>query len=131
MSAYSDVRRVRCSKDLPPKSLAVDSSGFSHSTSGEWFSVRLKKGCKRRFHAFHNAIDTDTLVSHAAGVKTKPGGNSRFRVSLVRKISKDSLTTVYYDKAYISRRNVQFIADVGAYPAKEHFELQLQKSLGT
>lgn len=29
------------------------------------------------------------------------------------------LEAVYCDKAYISRRNVQFIADVGAYPAIE------------
>jgi len=40
-------------------------------------------------------------------------------VPLVRRVSKSSLETVYGDKAYISRRNIQFIADIGAYPAIE------------
>ena len=106
-------------KRPPPRNIAVDSSGFSHSTGGEWFSVRLKKSSRRRFHALHNAVDTDTLMIHATRVRTRLGGDSRFMVPLVRRASKDNLATVYCNKAYISRRNVQFIADVGAYPAIE------------
>ena len=106
-------------KRPPPENLAVDSSGFSHSTGGEWFSVRFKKTRRRRFHALHNAVDTDTLLIHATRVRGKPGGDPRFMVPLVRRVSKSSLETVYGDKAYISRRNVQFIADIGAYPAIE------------
>jgi transposase len=106
-------------KRPPPENLAVDSSGFSHSTGGEWFSVRLRKTRRRRFHALHNAVDTDTLLIHATRVRGKPGGDPRFMVPLVKRVSKSSLETVYGDKAYISRRNVQFIADVGAYPAIE------------
>ncbi len=30
-------------KKPPPENLAVDSSGFSHSTGGEWVLVRFKK----------------------------------------------------------------------------------------
>jgi transposase len=106
-------------KRPPPRDIAVDSSGFSHSTGGEWFSVRLKRSHRRRFHALHNAVDTDTLMIHATRVRTRPGGDSRFMVPLVRRIQKSNLATVYCDKAYISRKNVQFIADVGAYPAIE------------
>jgi len=40
-------------------------------------------------------------------------------VPLVRRFSKSSLETVYGDKAYISRRNVQFIHDAGGYAALE------------
>jgi hypothetical protein len=64
-------KKVR--KRPPPENLAVDSSGFSHSTGGEWFSVRLKKSRRRRFHALHNAVDTDTLMIHATLVRGKPG----------------------------------------------------------
>ncbi|MHA1634951.1 MAG: hypothetical protein ACTSUZ_10375, partial [Candidatus Thorarchaeota archaeon] len=30
-------------KRPPPKNIAVDSSGFSHSTGGEWMNLRFKK----------------------------------------------------------------------------------------
>ena len=106
-------------KRPPPRNIAVDSSGFSHSTGGEWFSVRLKKSHGRRFHALHNAVDIGTLMVHATRVRTRPGGDSGVMVPLVRRIQKRNLATVYCDKAYISRRNVQFIADVGDYPAIE------------
>ena len=106
-------------KRPPPRDIAVDSTGFSHSTGREWFSVRLKKSHRRRFHALHNAVDTGTLMVHATRVRTRPGGDSGVMVLLVRRIQKSNLATVYCDKAYISRRNVQFIADVGAYPAIE------------
>ncbi|MFQ5906271.1 MAG: IS5 family transposase [bacterium] len=106
-------------KKPPPQHVAVDSSGFSHSTGGEWVSVRLQKSRRRRFHALHNAVDTDTLMIHATRVRTRPGGDPRFMIPLVKRIVKRDLETVYCDKAYISRRNVQFIADVGAYPAIE------------
>jgi len=72
-------------KRPPPENLAVDSTGFSHSTGGEWFSVRFKKTRRRRFHALHNAVDTDTLLVHAIRVRGKPGGDPRFMVPLVRR----------------------------------------------
>ncbi len=106
-------------KRPPPENLAMDSSGFSHSTGGEWVLVRFKKTRRRRFHALHNAVDTDTLLVHATRVRNRPGGDPRFMVPLVRRVSKDNLATVYGDKAYISRKNVQFITDLGAYPGIE------------
>jgi transposase len=106
-------------KRPPPRNIAVDSSGFSHSTGGEWVFVRFQKRRRRRFHALHNAVDTDTLMIHATRVRTTPGGDPRFMVPLMRRVSKKDLETVYGDKAYISRRNVQFIHDLGAYPAIE------------
>jgi transposase len=106
-------------KRPPPRDIAVDSAGFSHSTGGEWFSVRLKKSHRRRFHALHNAVDIDTLMIHATRVRTRPSGDSRVMVPLVCRIQKSNLATVYCDKAYISRRNVQFIYDAGGYAAIE------------
>jgi hypothetical protein len=42
-----------------------------------------------------------------------------FMVPLMRRVCTERLETVYADRAYITRDNVQFIADAGAYPAIE------------
>lgn len=106
-------------KRPPPKKIAVDSSGFSHSTGGEWMSLRFKKTRKRRFHALHNVVDTDTLLINASRVRSVPGGDAKCMIALVRRVPSSELEMVYGDKAYISRKNVQFISDLGAYPAIE------------
>ncbi|MHA1423761.1 MAG: transposase, partial [Candidatus Thorarchaeota archaeon] len=106
-------------KRPPPKNIAVDSSGFSHSTGGEWMNLRFKKTLKRRFHALHNAVDTDTLMVNASCIRARPGGDARHMIALVRRVATSELETVYGDKAYISRKNVQYITDLGAYPAIE------------
>jgi len=97
----------------------VDASGFSHPTGGEWLSVKFKRVRKRRLDGLHNAVDTDTLLINAARVRVRRGGDARCTVALVRTVPKSNLKTVHGDKAYISRENVQFIHDVGAYAAIE------------
>jgi transposase len=82
-------------------------------------AVRFKKTVKRRFHALHNAVDTDTLMIAASRVRATPGGDAGCMVPLLRQVPGSQLETVYGDKAYISRKNVQVISDLGAYPAIE------------
>ncbi len=82
-------------------------------------SLRFKKTLKRRFTALHAAVDTDTLMVHAVKVKARPGGDAKELVPLLKRVPPQGLEQVYGDKAYISRRNVQFIAELGAYPAIE------------
>jgi hypothetical protein len=82
-------------------------------------AVRFKRTQKRRFHALHNAVDTNTLMISAARVMTKTGGGSKFMVPLIRRVSMRELEAVYCDRTYISRRNVQFIIDIRTYPAVE------------
>ncbi|MDF1539190.1 MAG: IS5 family transposase, partial [Candidatus Thorarchaeota archaeon] len=106
-------------KRPPPSNIAVDSTGFSHSTGGEWMSLRFKRTLKRRFTALRAAVDTDTLMIHSVRVRARPGGDAKEMVPLLKRVPHQSLVTVYGDKAYISRKNVQFIADLGAYPAIE------------
>ncbi|MDF1539930.1 MAG: IS5 family transposase [Candidatus Thorarchaeota archaeon] len=103
----------------PPQRVAVDSSGFSHATGGEWRSVRFKKTLKRRFTALHNAVDTDTLLIQAARVRARPGGDAKCMVPLLKRIRTERINTIYGDKGYISRKNAQYINDMGAYPAIE------------
>jgi len=111
--------RLLARKRPPPRNLAVDSTGFSHSTGGAWMSLRFKKTLKRRFTALHAAVDTDTLMIHAVKVKARPGGDAKELISLVKRVIHRFLKYVYGDKAYISRKNVQYIHDLGAYPAIE------------
>ena len=106
-------------KRPPPTTIAVDATGFSHSTGGEWMSLRFKKTLKRRFHALHNAVDTDTLMINATRVTARPGGDAKHMIALVKRVPHQDLETVYGDRAYISRRNVQFISDLGAYAGIE------------
>jgi len=106
-------------KRPPPKRIAVDSSGFSHTSGGEWMSVRFGKTRRRRFHALHNVIDTDTFLIHGSRVRVRPGGDAKCMIALVRRVVPSELETVYGDKGYISRKNVQFIVDLGAYAAIE------------
>ncbi|MFO7835565.1 MAG: IS5 family transposase [Candidatus Thorarchaeota archaeon] len=103
----------------PPRRVAVDASGFSHATGGKWASVRFKKTRRRRFHALHAAVDTNTLLVHAARIRARPGGDATHLVSLLRRVPDNELVTVYGDKAYISKKNAQFVTELGAYPAIE------------
>ncbi len=82
-------------------------------------SLRFKKTLKRRFHALHNVIDTDTFLIHGSRVTARPGGDAKYMIALMRRVRSSDLETVYGDKAYISRENVQFIVDLGAYPGIE------------
>lgn len=106
-------------KRPPPRKIAVDSTGFSHSTGGEWMFLRFRKTRKRRFTALHAAVDTDTLMIHSVRVRARPGGDAKEMISLLRRVPHQCLESVYGDKAYISRKNVQFIAELGAYAAIE------------
>ncbi len=106
-------------KRPPPRKIAVDSTGFSHSTGGEWMFLRFRKTRKRRFTALHAAVDTDTLMIYSVRVRARPGGDAKEMISLLRRVPHQCLESVYGDKAYISRKNVQFIAELGAYAAIE------------
>ncbi|MHA1787039.1 MAG: IS5 family transposase, partial [Candidatus Thorarchaeota archaeon] len=106
-------------KKPPPKNVAVDSTGFSHSTGGAWMSLRFKKTLKRCFTALHAAVDTDTLMILAVRVRARPGGDAKELVGLLKRVVQRLIQYVYGDKAYISRKNVQYITDLGAYPAIE------------
>ncbi|MHA1495858.1 MAG: transposase [Candidatus Thorarchaeota archaeon] len=82
-------------------------------------SFRFKKTLKRRFHALHAAVDTDTLLVQTVKVRARPGGDAKELVPLLKRVPTSELEVVYGDKAYISRKNVQFISDLGAYPGIE------------
>lgn len=106
-------------KKPPPRKVAVDSTGFSHSSGGDWKLFKFRMTQKRRFSALHAAVDTNTLMVHAVRVRARPGGDAKEMIGLLRRVPQQGLENVYGDKAYISRRNVQYIHDLGAYPGIE------------
>ena len=69
--------------------------------------------------ALHAVVDTDTLLVLAARVRSRPGGDARHMVALLDQVVAPQLERVYGDKAYLSRANVQYIHDRGAYSAIE------------
>ena len=79
----------------------------------------MERRRRRRFTALHAVIDTETLMFLAVRVRTRPGGDARELIPLLRRIRHDALEYVYADRAYHSRENIQCIFDLGAYPAIE------------
>ena len=106
--------RLIASTQPPPRRVAVDSTGMSHSTGGEWFSVRCQEARRRRFHGLHAAVDIDTLMVTSVRVRDRPGGDAKMLIPLLEGMWADELEVVYGDKAYLSRINVTHIHSLGA-----------------
>ncbi len=87
---------------------------MSHTTGGEWFSVRCQEARRRRFHGLHAAVDVDTLMVASVMVRERPGGDATMLVPLLKGMWTDALQVVYGDKAYLSRSNVTYIHRLGA-----------------
>lgn len=87
---------------------------MSHSTGGEWFSVRCQEARGRRFHGLHAAVDIDTLMVTSVRVRNRPGGDAKMLISLFEGMWADELEVVYGDKVYLSRINVTYIHNLGA-----------------
>ena len=52
-------------------------------------------------------------------MEARSGGDAKELVPLLKRMPPQGLEHVYGNKAYISRKNVQFIVDLGAYPRIE------------
>jgi hypothetical protein len=74
---------------------------------------------RRRFTALHSAVDTDTLLIQAANVRARPSSDAKCIVPLLKKTRTRSLNSVYGDKAFISRKTIQYINNIGTYPSIE------------
>jgi hypothetical protein len=99
-------------------------SGVHSNVPRRRFLAKLGKTHRRRFYVLHNAVDTDTLRIHATRVRTRLGGDAKEMISLLRRVLHPWLENIYGDKGCISRRNVQYIHEIGAYPA-----IELRKNL--
>ena len=87
---------------------------MSHTTGGEWFSVKWKDACRRRFTGLHAVVDVDILMVTSVMVRDRPGGDAKLLIPLLKGMWTDELGVVYGDKAYLSRINVTHIHSLGA-----------------
>ncbi len=107
---------------LPLKSIevdfAVDSSGFTTSKFIRWFDH--KYGTIRQKHAWvkvHLMCGVKTNVVTAVEIGGKDANDSPFLTPLVQATAKNfTMSEVSADKGYISAKNMQAIASVGASP---------------
>jgi transposase len=106
--------RLIAATQPPPRRVAVDSTGMSHTTGGEWKSVRCQEVLTRGFHGLHAAVDVDTLMVASVKVRDRPGGDAKMLIPLLEDMWIDALELVYGDKAYLSRVNVTYIYNLGA-----------------
>lgn len=96
---------------------AVDSTGFSTCNYERWFDVKYGRDMsKQRYVKLHAIVGTLTHVITDALVDDS-GGDAPRLPELVQQTSKDfRIETVAADKAYLSKRNVVAITDVGGIP---------------
>jgi hypothetical protein len=100
----------------PPRHLAIDSTGLSHSTGGEWRSVRLVERRVRRFHGLCATLDTESMMFVTTQVNDRPRGDAPQLEPLVEPVDTSALQAVIGDSAFLSRANIAYIAGRGVRP---------------
>ncbi|MFH1840283.1 MAG: transposase [Nanoarchaeota archaeon] len=100
------------------KDFTVDSSGFSTSLYGRWFSARLGEKIRRKlFKKAHVCSGVKTNIITSVEITEGYFGDSPFFEGLVRATRKNfDMREVSADAAYNSRNNMQVVSDLGAVP---------------
>lgn len=100
------------------KDFAVDSSGFSVARFERWFNVRTQKvERKRHWKKCHVIVGTKTNIITSLKITDGTGADSPELIPLVENTGRFfDMNEVSADKAYISRNNLQLIAQMGAIP---------------
>jgi len=97
---------------------AIDSSGFSTCQFDRWFNIRTGKDSdKRRFKKLHMTCGVKTNIITAINITPGNFADSPQFENLV-KTTKEmyDIREVSADKAYISRKNLQLVSDMGGIP---------------
>ncbi len=94
---------------------AVDSSGFSTSQFDRWFNIRTGKDSdKRRFKKAHITCGVKSNVITAVNITKGTNADSPQFEGLVRETGElYNVKEVSADKAYLSRKNVQVVSELG------------------
>jgi transposase len=106
-------RRALCSS-------ACDGTGIATRKYERWFNVRnSRRSRKKRFVKLHAHVTTDReMPFFLSAIVTKGYKNEspRLKGLMSQKSRQIALENVTLDKAFLSRRNAQLIADYGANP---------------
>ena len=97
---------------------AVDASGFSTSTFTRWYDKKYKKlQDERKWIKAHLIVGTKTNVVTGVEITDGFAADSPYLPALVASTSQRfSVSEVSADKGYLSKRNVEAIAHIGAVP---------------
>ena len=97
-----------------------DSTGESTSRYGSWFDVRTsRKSKKRRFVKLHAHVTMDTEMPFFLSARVTKGykSDSKQFLHLIRQKSRAiEIGEMPLDSAFLSRKNAQLIANIGAHP---------------
>jgi hypothetical protein len=98
--------------------VAIDSSGFSTSTMGAYFTEKYDPECRHRFVKAHLAIGVKSHIVLSVRVTDEHGGDSPEFIPLLRQLKEVGHTPdrVTADKAYLSRNNLTEAASLGIDP---------------
>lgn len=97
---------------------AVDSSGFSTSMFERWFDVKYhKESNRRKFKKAHITSGTKTNIITAVNVTPGAHADCPELPKLIRRtMNQFNVEEVSADKAYLSKKNLNFINQIGAIP---------------
>jgi transposase len=116
------LRNLITESSLPLKSVetdfAVDSSGFSTSRFTRWFDIKygtVKQ--KQDWVKCHLMCGVKTNIVTAVEIREQFANDTKFLPAMVNSTAENfKVTEVSADKGYISRKNADAIANVGATP---------------
>ncbi len=102
---------------LGPRTIAVDSTGFTTSSSSLWYDAKFGRTAKRDYMKLHIAVDAQNHVITEAVVTERNGDDTR-RLPRLLKGTKQRIEVaeVTADKAYAGRPNYDAIQEAGATP---------------
>jgi transposase len=98
--------------------VAIDSSGFSTSTMGSYFTEKYEPERRHRFVKAHLAVGVKTHIVLAVTVTDEHGGDCPEFIPLLRRVAELGHTParVAADKAYLSRENLSAADSLGIDP---------------
>ncbi|MDE2482156.1 MAG: transposase [bacterium] len=103
--------------NLGQRTIAVDSSGFTTSTSSTWYDVRFHRTRKRDYIKLHIAVDTATHIVTDAVVTESDGADTAQLPGLIRgSMKRVQLCDVVADKAYTGKPNYDVLTKLGLVP---------------
>ena len=121
-SATSVLKKILLITSLPLKSIesdfAVDSTGFSTSLFKQWFDIRTQSTeLKRCWKKAHTAIGVKSHIITGLEITEGTENDSPFLVPLAKETQKHfDMKELSADKAYLSRENLDGIAELGVIP---------------
>lgn len=100
------------------KYMASDATGSSTTNFSSWYSIRVCKKSRRRDHLMvHISVGTTSNVVVALDIETKRGkDNVIFRAHVKRVDRNFNVEEWSGDSAYLSRKNCDAVAKIGAEP---------------